>query len=229
MLEEKLDQVTFADEVTRERLIRELASQPDEIVDVLVQTLKYGPKRRWKTAIQVLRAMEYPRNAFALPQLITELSDRNSPAWEEVVAVLIDMGPMVVVPIFIRTMLKKSSQPYWIDTIVGICTMLSLASVERRFAVACGPVVAYLLNQGTLSDEWETLEPEYLLDVLKKIGPECASYALPTLLMLLDKEGLSALGKQVYQFVISFDKETLEPYKLVLPSLYDAQDASELQ
>ena len=216
MLEEKLDQATFADKITREQIIRELARQSDEIIDLLLNTLKEGPKKRWKTAVSVLGAIGYPRNAVALPHLITELSDRNSPAWEEVVAVLIDIGPSVVVPAFIQAMLNASHQPYWVDTIEGICTMLSLASVEQRFAVPCGPTVVYLLSQGMLGDDNELLEPEYLIDVLKKIGSECASYALPTLLTFLKKEGTSTLGKQAYQLITSFDKDVLEPYALVL-------------
>ncbi len=144
---------------------------------------------------------------------------QNSPAWNEAVETLVKMGAEVVTPYFLQTLLDRNSQQYWIDAIHGICMLLTLKRVERAYAVPCGPAIAYLLSQDDLADAYEHLDPEYLLDVLEKIGPECATYALPALLYLVSKEGSGRLGQQARNMIASFEETTLELYKLLLPLL----------
>lgn len=215
MLLAKLDEARLADEQTREWIIRELASSPDETLEGVVGVLKTAQKHRWKIAVQVIRAIGYPRNASAIPQLIDQVSDLNSPAGKEAGETLADMGPHVVVPHLIKTMLERSQRrEYWLEAVAGICSMLQ--SIERDFAIQCGPTVSYLLGQAVIDQElmpWSW----YLLLVLEKLGPECATYALPVLIDFVKREGASEEGKEALDLIASFDKEALEPYKWVLP------------
>jgi hypothetical protein len=219
MIISKLNEATFSDEESRERIIGELASQPDETLDALLEVLKFPPKGRWPVAFQVIRVIGYPRNALAIPLLIDEISDPNSPSWNEAMQALVEMGPEIVIPYFIQTMLDGTSHRYWIDAIHGICQILNIKSVGREYAVPCGPAISYLLSQDDLSDAFEKLDPEYLLDVLEKIGPECGVYALPALRHVVNKEGMNKIGQQAWNLIASFDEQVREPYKLLLAAL----------
>lgn len=207
-----LERAAHADIQERESVIQKLASQPDKTLETAVDILNGPKKRLWKIAVQVIRSIGYPRNAPAIPTLFDQVGDRNSPAWREVVETLVDMGSRVVAPYMIYALLEKQS--YWIDTITGICTMLTL--VEINYARLCGPAVSYLLSQGKLSDKFEELEQDYLLDVLEKLGPECAFYALPVLIQLVKKEGAGELSKQARKLIASFKQEDLEPYQFLI-------------
>lgn len=215
MIIPKLNEATFSDEQTRERIIGELASQPEETLDALLEVLKFPPKGRWPVAFQVIRAIGYPRNAVAIPALIDQISDLNSPARDEAIQALAEMGTQVVVPHLIKAILDRSQKrEYWLDAIAGICSMLR--AVEVEYAIRCGPVITYLLGQGIPPSE---LDPWYLLIVLEKIGPECAEYALPTLIDIVSREGASEIGQQAWNLIASFDEQVREPYKLLLAAL----------
>jgi len=219
----KLEEARFADSQTKERIIQELADNPEETLIETIAVLGMAAKPLWKLAIQVIRLIGYPRNAIAIPALIDQVADGNSPARNEAMQTLIEMGVEAVSPYFIQTMLERKSQKYWIDAIHGICTLLTLRTVGREYAVPCGPAITYLLGQDELSDDFEKLDPEYLLDALEKIGPECAVYALPTLLQRANKEGASRVGQQTRNLLASFDKKAREPYKLLLAALQNTE------
>jgi hypothetical protein len=85
MLEAKLDEATFSDAEKRQRLIQELASEPDETIDEVRKILRTNAKRWWKVAVQVIRVIGYPCNVVAMSELIEQISDKNSPAWESVI------------------------------------------------------------------------------------------------------------------------------------------------
>jgi hypothetical protein len=159
--------------------------------------------------------MGYPQNAPALPTLVALVTDRNAFGWQAIIETLTDIGPQVVVPHLVRYLWQKDQNPYWGDDVESLCAMLS--QVDRVYAVQCGPTIAHILGRDDLPPPRD-LGKEFLLDVLEKVGPRCAEYALPSLLHLLQKEGASDIGKQVSRLIMSFDKEKLEPYTLVLAS-----------
>lgn len=216
MIEDQLDKALVADEQVKELIIQELASRPDETLDKVIGILEIAAKSRWGMAIRVIRAIGYPRNAKAIPQLIDQIGDLNSPAFREAIQALEDMGAQVVVPHLIKILVeKKQEDGYWLDSVAGICSMLR--SVDREYAVQCGPAIVYLLSQEIPS---ESLDPWYFLIVLEKIGSECAMYALPALIQLAKKEGTNELGKQTRDLIVSFDRATLDPYQYLLADLH---------
>lgn len=93
-----------------------------------------------------------------------------------------------------------------------------LSQVERTFALQCGPALAHLLGRDDLPPDRD-LDRSFLLDVLEKIGPDCAEYAMPVLVDFIGKEGNSSSGMQALRLVQSFDKEILERYQYVLAPL----------
>jgi hypothetical protein len=215
MIEEQLDKATFADEPVKERIIQELAGRPDETLDEAIDILAIAAKSRWSMAARLIRTIGYPRNAKAIPQLVAHVGDLNSPAFQESVQALREMGANIVVPHLINVLLENNPQnEYWLDAVAGICSMLR--STEKTFATQCGAAIAFLLSQKIPEGE---LDPWYLLIVLEKIGPECATYALPALLQFVRNKGMSELGKQARELIASFDQGELEPYKYVLTDL----------
>lgn len=60
-----------------------------------------------------------------------------------------------------------------------------------------------------------------LLRVLEKIGPVCASYALPTLLHSVLKEMNDEVVQQAQHLIEFFNKESLEPYKMLLSDMQE--------
>ena len=214
MLEAQLDEATFSNESVRTRIIAKLAAHPEETLGSVLQALQQPIKSRWEVAIQVIRAIGYPRNASALPTLIAHVGDKNSPARQEAIDTLVGMEPQVVVPHLVRYLWQRDQDQYWGEDVEGICAMLF--EVDRAYAVQCGPTIARILGRDDLPPSRD-LDLSFLLDVLEKVGPDCAEYALPSLLHLLQKEGTSDIAKQASRLITSFDKEMLEPYALLLP------------
>lgn len=200
----------------KERLIHELAQHPQETLGEAMRALGSLPKSRWKVAAQVIRAIGYPHNAAALPLLMGHISDPNWPGWGEVVKTLEEMGPEVVVPYILLDFWQRDRVQYWDQHIESICSMLS--QVERTFALQCGPALAHLLGRDDLPPDRD-LDRSFLLDVLEKIGPDCAEYAMPVLVDFIGKEGNSSSGMQALRLVQSFDQQILERYQYVLAPL----------
>lgn len=220
MLEKLLNEATFAareyNEQKAEYIIQELVKSPDEAIKVLVNALREPDKIRQAIAIRVIRLIGYPKNESAIPSLVYHIGDPNLPGWGDAVNALTDMGLHVVIPYLIHALWNRDKNQYWGADVEGMCNML--LTVDRIYAVACGPTLVYILGWSDLPPDKE-LDKSFLLDVLEKIGPDCAIYALPTLIDLVSREGTNVVGKQAQRLIQSFSKEALEPYKFLLASI----------
>ncbi len=221
MLEEKLREAAQADDHTREHIIRDLASRPDEMLPALIHRLRSGPKGGTeRMAARVIHAIGYPRNQSAILALIERVEDLNAPVWNEAIQTLLDMPAEAVIPAVIQVLLDRGQQVlHWDEAIDGMRALITSAGASRDLALRCGPVIAYLLSQESLANDRD-LDFGYLLDVLKKIGEECAVYALPALISFVQREGTSDLGQEARELIASFNPALLEPYRYVLP-LFD--------
>jgi hypothetical protein len=168
-------------------------------------------------AIHVIRAIGYPQNIAAIPRLIEHLADGNSPIRNIVAQMLDEMEPEGVVPHFIQVLLDPTRHYDWEAEIQTTCSILW--AMRQEYAEACGPTVAhllgYFLGRNALHDK---LDISYFLDVLEKIGPSCAKYALPVLISVINQEGTSEVSSQARQLLASFGREDQEPYKYILAS-----------
>jgi hypothetical protein len=220
MLEEKLREAALADDHTRERIIRDLASYTDEILPALIHRLRSGPKGGTeRMAARVIHAIGYPRNQSAIPALIERVEDLNAPVWNEAMQTLLDMPAEAVVPAVIQVLLDRGQHVlYWEEAVDGMRAMITSAGANRDLALRCGPVIAHLLSQESLASDRD-FDFGYLLDVLKMIGEECAFYALPALIGFVQREGTSELGQEARELIASFNPALLEPYQYVLPLL----------
>src|SRR5215472_12890417 len=119
MLEEKLREASLADEQTREQIICELASQPDETLPALIHRLQSGPKGGTeRMAARVIHAIGYPRNQSAIPALIERVEDLNAPVWNEAIQTLLDMPAEAVVPAVIQVLLDRGKHVlYWEEAV----------------------------------------------------------------------------------------------------------------
>lgn len=215
MIESQIDQAVSAEETTRQRIIHDLSQRPDETLAAVIGMLKTAPKSRWKVAVQVIRAIGYPYNIPAIPELIAQIGDLNSPAWREAAQTLMDMESPVIVPYLIEALLDMGKTiNHWLDEVAGICSLLTIT--PREYAVQCGPVITYLLDQETILAD---IDPWYLLTVLEKIGADCGTYALPTLIDIVRREGTSELGKQAQALITVYDSNQVKPYQRLLASL----------
>src|SRR5579863_7366130 len=134
MLEDTLREAARGDEQTKERIIRELASQSDETAQALINHLQFGGKGGTeRIAVRVLCEIGYPRNAAALPHLIYLVEDLNDPAWNEAAQTILEMGSEEVVPALIAVLLDWGKKvQYWEAAIEGICAMLSKEEANRE-------------------------------------------------------------------------------------------------
>lgn len=223
-IEAVLEAAAYAETDQRKRLLNEIASFPEETLSVAFKILRSMNQRLWRVAVQVIRTIGYPQNAEAILWMIARVEDKNFLAREEAIQTLLDMGPNVVVPYLILEMWDAKRHQYWGADVEGICNMLTF--VDRAYAVACGPTLVYILGRSDLPPD-EDLDKGFLLDVLEKIGPESVTYALPTLIDLVSREGTSDVGKQARRFIETFSKEALEPYKFLLDAITEKPEQSE--
>jgi hypothetical protein len=171
MIEVQLDNASRSTAIERAQIVRRLAAQPDETIDAVIHILNSPKKKLWEIAVQVISTIGYPRNARAIPILIAHVGDQNSLAWQEAVEALIDIGIYVVVPYLIFELWDKPHHEYWGADVEGICSMLCV--VDREYAVRCGPMITYILSCD-ISPPGE-LDKGFLLQVLEKIGNDCAN------------------------------------------------------
>ncbi|HVB23377.1 MAG TPA: HEAT repeat domain-containing protein [Ktedonobacteraceae bacterium] len=215
-IEAALEAAAYAETEQQNRLLNEIASFPEEALSIAFKILRAMNQRLWRVAVQIIRTIGYPQNAEAILWMIACVEDKNFLAREEAIQTLLDMGPHVVVPYLILEMWDAKRHQYWGADVEGICSMLTF--VDRAYAVACGPTLVYILGRSDLPPD-KDLDKGFLLDVLKKIGPDGVTYALPTLIDLASREGTSDVGKQAQRLIQSFSEETLEPYKLLLDAI----------
>ena len=216
MIEEQLREAAKADEQTREQIIHELASAPDATLETLINILRFGSKGLENITLSVVQAIGYPRNVSALPALIDLVGMPNTPGWTFTLHILLDMEPGVVIPALIQRLLDRGrSMAYWTETTEGICMLLAGKHTSQEYALKCGPTLAYLLAQEDLVHK-RALDFGYLLDVFAKIGTDGASYALPALITLVERERTSDIGRQAQELIALFSEEALAPYKGLL-------------
>jgi|SRR5579884_201093 hypothetical protein len=218
MVLNRLDEAVFADETTKGRIVQELASHPEEALGIMIDILGRAPKSRWRLATRVIRAIGSPKNISAIPRLIEQVADSNSPARDEAARTLAEMDPGVVVPYFILFLLDSTRHYSWESDIEGFCSMLS--SMELAYIVPCGPTITHLLSYFSRRNDFRgKLDLGFLLDLLEKIGPSCAEYALPTLIGLINQGENSHVSLQARRLIATFSQEAREPYKHLLASL----------
>lgn len=223
MIEDLLEEAASSENAqSRSQIIRELARYPDKLRSAIANLLKKRKRYLYPVTAQVIHKMGYPGNAALFRLLLDYVGDKNSPVWQEAVQLLVTLGVQEVTPHLIKFVFYRDDHQYWGDDVEGVCSML--CTVDREFAMPCGPVIAHILGKDDLPPPHD-LDKGFLLDVLEKIGAECAEYALPALLDLLSKEGTSDIGQQTWRLVVSFDKEALEPYQYLLADLQQSDSS----
>lgn len=200
-----------------EYLVRELADHPDETLASMLYILEQPMKPWWPLAVRVILAIGYPKNKSAIPLLIQH-GGEVSLIEQEAQQVLESLGPTIVVPYFLKALLDDRERERHQRNVSDVCTLL--LRMQREYAKRCGPTIVYLISHTNFSPR---LGIQFLLRVLEKIGPECASYALPMLVQLLSKKRIRDMREQAQRLINSFDREVLEPYKYVMESLQKEQ------
>ncbi len=219
------------DGIILDHLIPQLAQYPQEVVPALVFVLEQGLKEWWEIAIQTLERIGWPANAVAIPLVIAHASDYNSPSQGDALHLLTVWGPERVVPYLLDGLWDdgRSGRYAW-ARLWHIAEVPLRLSRNPAYVQACGPLVSLLLNRAPFEPPpsvkiiggvtFKSPSPvNVLLRVLETIGPACATYALPTLLDLIQREGTSELAQRARRLLVSFDAGVLAPYRLLMDSL----------
>ncbi len=233
MLADTLRETSYADEQAQNRIIQTLAENPEITIDEAIKAAyTLYSKGPWQLAVRLIVAMGYPRNELAIERFIDNVSDdRMAPYIKLYVTALNEIGVQIVTPHLIRTMLDTSvyqDPKYHYQTrkdpmygrfldIEGIFRYIIPSNI--LFARLCGPTLAYLLAQVVSIPELGD-ERSFFLSPFQKLGAECATYALPALIGMVQKWGLDDEdGQEAMELIQTFPKEALEPYKYLLASL----------
>ncbi len=215
---EKLLGILQASENEREPLIQELASQPEKYLDLLVQFTGTYMKSARIPAIWVIQTIGYPKNARAIYDLIDHFDDLNSPARDTAGEALLSLTPHELLPHLLQYFWMMEQKPWGWERILYVCQWFSRKEVSRDYIVDLGPYLTYLLGQRERLNFAE-ITPDEAIWILEKIGSECASYALPALLNLVRNEGTNEIGERAWRLIMSFKREQLAPYTLLLQEL----------
>ncbi len=206
---------TEGNEAEYEGMIQELLAHAEDHMATALYILQNALKGWWDAAMQIIRTIGYPRNAPAIPIVILHASDWNSLAQQTAFHVLQDLGPVAVAQYLINILSGKlQGVGQWSYGIYELCFLL--IALGKPYSTLCGPTITYIVGR---SDSAQKPGMKIALTVLEKIGPDSVTYALPTLIDLVSREGTSEVGKQAQRLILSFGKEALEPYKFLLASI----------
>ena len=233
MLADTLREASRLDGQTQNRLIETLAQDPalaiDDVMKAAYTLYSRGP---WQLAVRVVVEMGYPRNEQAIKRCIEHVSDdRRTLHTRLYVTILNEIGVETVTPYLIQAMLdtsiyhdpKYSNQGLSYPSsarfrdIEGISISVLPSNIE--FARRCGPTVAYLLAR-MIADPGLAGERSFMLAAFQKLGTECAVYALPALVGMVQQWGIEDEdAREALELIQSFPQEVLEPYRYLLDFL----------
>lgn len=221
-IEVRLREVVEASEEMQQHLANELACQPDETLDAFLGIV--GEYSRYEKAVvelamRTIRSIGFPANAAAIRWLIFLAVDVDAPGRDEAINALWEMDVNAVVPYLLAAFMKDGDQRQgWSRTVNGVCNIIM---EHQAWATVCGLAVTSLLSQYAQQGK-EQPDPAILLAVLESIIPAC-TYAIPALYHLALQERDSAIGKEAQRLLLSFDAETLRPYRYHLQWLSEGE------
>lgn len=95
MIREQLEKAAQSGENERIAIVREIAKNSDEALQGALDALAHSQKLVWEVAIELIRAIGYPKNALALPSLVAYVGNSNAPGWEMAVKTLDDLNASI--------------------------------------------------------------------------------------------------------------------------------------
>lgn len=206
-------------EFITERVLQALATHPEESLEMLLYVLSNPIKVWWEEAVKIVSAIGYPQNAPAIPLLVAHACLGNDLAEKEAIQSLVALGPKIVVPYLLEALWDEGQTSKYLSIKPeDIVWLLLDSALGPEYLIPCGSMVSDILLR------IPPTQPAFrrkFLQVLERIGPQCAIYALPALLNILRQERGSDLGVQIRKLIATFDQEALEPYMQIL------QDSSE--
>ncbi len=185
----------------------------EDTVPLLDYVLHHALKEWWDVALRIIGEMGYPRNMSFIPVVIEHAYSYNDPAQSDALQVIGTLGPEIMAPYFIERLWKNETSSSRTD----MFELLLNPRLGQEYVAPCGPLVVYRFSQFPPSEQ--KVVGKLFLRVLEKIGPECAIYALPTLLDLVRKEGTSDVAQRARRLIASFDEQVLAPYRVLIDSL----------
>lgn len=214
----KLLEIVRSPEKERELLIQALANEPEKYLDLLIHFTGSFMKSVRRPAIWVIRAIGYPRNARAIYELIDHFDDVNSPVQDAVAEALLDLGPNDLLRHLLHYFWTMEQKSWGWERILYVCRWFARDEVPREYIVGLGPYLAYLLAQSERLN-FREIAPDEALWILEKIGSECAHYALPALVNLVQNSRNKEISERAKRLILSFSQEQLAPYKLIMNEL----------
>ena len=173
---------TTQDDQERVRIIHELASHPEETLERLIPILQSPDSSLASVAVQVIEEIGYPRNASAVPILLTHTAHDHSPIHHEVFQTLIAMGPSILPYIIQITkeddeigVLVDSSFSHAMNYVSQTQVETQLVRTLAKYPDESLPAAFYIL-QNPLKDLWELA-----VQVIQAMGYPNNALAIPLL------------------------------------------------
>lgn len=229
-IEHILDQIdaaeTARDNQEHRRLLHILANRPDEVLNLLQETLREPDKDYWPTAVEAIEAIGYPRNAPALPLIIVHAADANSPASFNAIQMLKRLPQNVLKSELIAVFWPTQANGYqrdshdgeWVNRVSSVC--LVSRSLGIQYCRILGPTLIYFLSQPTYRRQLrpsasEEILPWSVFDVLEVIKDNLLPYAVPVLLDLAVEEKAQSKEGRAMALVRSLGAQVLNLYSHV--------------
>jgi hypothetical protein len=219
MLRMQLENIALQKGNERALAIQQLASllaiNLQDNLSELEQFLGSPLKNLRVVAVEIIRAIGYPQNAHALPIMLDEFTDPNSPALYEVVHMLDDLE-VKVANMYLLQLLGKyaynGNALAYSEVLECVCSWLVLRETKHVYAETVGPLLIATI------DLWsnDTYCRDSVLGTLESIGMSITNYALPGLLEVAWREKGSIWGRRVWIFINSLDPGFLVLYQLIL-------------
>ncbi|GCE14438.1 hypothetical protein [Tengunoibacter tsumagoiensis] len=220
MIEKLLTSAVKSHDTTdRERLIQQMIHFPEDVFRLLRKQFVVLDEMRQAILMKVLRQMSLQKKVEALPHLIEIIQKPDHPGWSEAVNILIEVGPNLVVPYFINTLLTYSNhnqENKQEAPLRGICCMLRLKKVDSEYARRCAPTINYLLIRlENINDPESGPELHFLLDVIEKARIDL-TYIIPNLIVLAQLYRGNHIGARARQLIEQYQREDKNDYSFYL-------------
>jgi hypothetical protein len=205
---ENLQEAKSADEV--DKVIDAFVQIGQPAIPELLQYVKSPERRRWILVMRIVQKMGYPANKSAMPFIVSQVSNLNSPNWSIALSMLKEIGEPAIAEV--RDALHFYSQDCdeYHPEIQGLCTLLE--KMGSPVIDSLVPDLLYLLETGTD----ENFVDEYALWPLRKIGSPRANAVVP----LLRDKILSRRNPHIRQVSIEalqdFDPSIVQPLVPIL-------------
>jgi len=215
-----LDLARSADQVSE--AINALAEFGELAVPALIEYGRSPDRRRWTLVMRALQQMGYPSNGSALPYIVGQVSNINSPAWDLTLSMLKAIGEPAIPHVRKSLEFYSNDLDRYGDAIQGLCVLLEQLGSPTIDPLA--PELLRLLEAGTGENPVDL----YAIGPLRRIGSPKADAAIPLLANKIHSTRSGRIRRECIEALEDFDASVIRPLVPILRERLD-EDSEELR